>query len=140
MFISELYSDKKKTNFALQLVRKQVPLRLCCGMSINKIQGQTIKEKLGFYLSKAVFSHGQYYVALSRVGSPDKIKVLIKDTHTQGRLDKRKKKIYILKTLYTVECSERWYAKLRNCKGNCKTFMYNPLLCLTKYLSIFQWF
>lgn len=45
-------------------------------MTINKSQGQTI-SKIGIYLPRPVFSHGQLYVALSRARSIDGIKVFI---------------------------------------------------------------
>ena len=44
-------------------------------MTINKAQGQTFRRKAGFYLYKDVLSHGQLYVALSRVTGPSNIKV-----------------------------------------------------------------
>jgi ATP-dependent exoDNAse (exonuclease V) alpha subunit len=43
-------------------------------MTINKAQGQTL-EFVGIQLETQPFAHGQLYVALSRVGSPDRIKV-----------------------------------------------------------------
>jgi len=51
-------------------------------MTINKSQGQTF-SKVGMYLPVPCFSHGQLYVAMSRVGSPDGIHMLI--THTQPK-------------------------------------------------------
>jgi ATP-dependent DNA helicase PIF1 len=45
-------------------------------MTINKAQGQTV-HNLGLYLASPCFSHGQLYVALSRVTARSKIKVLI---------------------------------------------------------------
>ncbi len=45
-------------------------------MTINKSQGQTFK-KVGIYLPKDVFTHGQLYVAFSRVGEAGGVRVLI---------------------------------------------------------------
>jgi ATP-dependent exoDNAse (exonuclease V) alpha subunit len=53
-------------------------------MTINKAQGQTIPN-VGLYLPKPVFTHGQLYVALSRVQSKDNIKVLVKNGHVNGK-------------------------------------------------------
>jgi len=60
----------------LQLRRWQFPLKLAFTMTINKSQGQTL-NKVGAYLPRPVFSHGQYYIALSRVSPPSGLKVLI---------------------------------------------------------------
>ncbi|OMP08324.1 DNA helicase [Corchorus olitorius] len=51
---------------------------LAYAMSINKSQGQTL-DLVGIYLAKPVFSHGQLYVALSRVTSFKGVKVLALD-------------------------------------------------------------
>jgi len=40
-------------------------------MTINKAQGQTL-ERVGIYLPEPCFTHGQLYVAASRVGLPDR--------------------------------------------------------------------
>jgi hypothetical protein len=45
-------------------------------VTINKLQGQTFQE-IAIYLPAPVFAHGQLYVALSRVGDPRKITILI---------------------------------------------------------------
>ncbi|XP_057778295.1 uncharacterized protein LOC130998777 [Salvia miltiorrhiza] len=57
--------------------RLQFPLRLCFAISINKSQGQTL-DRVGVYLPHPVFSHGQLYVALSRVRTSSSIKFLIR--------------------------------------------------------------
>jgi ATP-dependent DNA helicase PIF1 len=47
-------------------------------MTINKSQGQSL-DYVGLYLPRDVFSHGQVYVAVSRVKSKKGIKILIHD-------------------------------------------------------------
>ena len=57
--------------------RIQFPIRLCFAMTINKAQGQTL-DYVGLYLREPVFSHGQFYVALSRAKNSTSIKILIR--------------------------------------------------------------
>lgn len=53
----------------IEFKRLQFPVRLAFSITINKAQGQTLKFA-GISLHSPVFSHGQLYVACSRVGSP----------------------------------------------------------------------
>ncbi|XP_021995374.1 ATP-dependent DNA helicase pif1-like [Helianthus annuus] len=74
----------KKVPFRFQ--RRQFPVALCFAMTINKSQGQSL-SRVGLYLKNPVFSHGQLYVALSRVKSRDGLKLSILDN--DGNLTNR---------------------------------------------------
>ena len=49
-------------------------------MTINKSQGQTSKA-VGVDLTNESFTHGTLYVALSRVGSPNCLALLVREGH-----------------------------------------------------------
>ncbi|XP_074299927.1 uncharacterized protein LOC141631108 [Silene latifolia] len=64
--------------FPVQFDRSQFPVVVCFTMTINKSQGQSLAY-VGLYLPRSVFTHGQLYVAISRVISKKGLKVLIYD-------------------------------------------------------------
>ncbi|XP_076944504.1 ATP-dependent DNA helicase PIF1-like [Bidens hawaiensis] len=72
-------TDKK---LPFRLKRRQFPISLCFSMTIHKSQGQSL-SRVGLYLKDLVFSHGQLYVALSRVKSRDGIKLVILDKESK---------------------------------------------------------
>ncbi|XP_076038168.1 uncharacterized protein LOC143023519 [Oratosquilla oratoria] len=70
----KLVSSDSPVNFS----RFQFPVKLSFAMTINKSQGQTI-QKCGLYLyGTKCFSHGQLYVACSRVTSWDALSIYLK--------------------------------------------------------------
>ena len=55
-------------------------------MTINKAQGQTF-DKVGIFLRRPCFSHGQLYVALSRARRIADIKIQIFSNNVQGECE-----------------------------------------------------
>ncbi|XP_076939929.1 ATP-dependent DNA helicase RRM3-like [Bidens hawaiensis] len=73
--VSLIPTDKK---LPFKLKRRQFPISVCFDMTINKSQCRSL-SRVGLYLKDPVFSHGQLYVALSRVRSRGGIKLVILD-------------------------------------------------------------
>ena len=67
----------------IEFRRLQFPIRLAYAMSINKAQGQSLKVA-GINLESHCFSHGQLYVACSRVGTSKGLFVYAKDGQTKN--------------------------------------------------------
>lgn len=95
-FLPRINFTTTENEFPFILTRRQFPIRLAFAITINKAQGQSLK-RVGIYLRKPVFSHGQLYVALSRAGVPYETKVLI---HNVG-LQQTKTKVNE-RTVYTT--------------------------------------
>jgi PIF1-like helicase/Helicase len=74
-----LNSDSHEQHPGVELQRLQFPIRLCFAMTINKSQGQTMNT-VGIDLRDRIFSHGQLYVALSRVQSVSNLYILLPGT------------------------------------------------------------
>ena len=73
----------RPTDAPVEFSRLQNPVRLAFAMSINKAQGQTLQQ-CGLHLENPCFSHGQLYVACSRVGSPSDLFVLTRERRTMN--------------------------------------------------------
>ena len=82
VFIPRIVLTYHNNKWPFILKRRQFPIRICYCMTINKSQGQTL-ERVGLYLHDHVFTHGQLYVALSRVTSYNGIKILINKQDTE---------------------------------------------------------
>uniref|UniRef100_A0AAG5DRF0 DNA helicase Pif1-like 2B domain-containing protein n=1 Tax=Anopheles atroparvus TaxID=41427 RepID=A0AAG5DRF0_ANOAO len=62
--------------------RIQFPVKLAFAMTINKSQGQSL-EVCGINLEMPCFSHGQLYVACSRVGKPTSLYIYAPEKKTK---------------------------------------------------------
>ena len=70
-------------NYPFQFKRIQFPIKLCYAMTINKAQGQTFKIA-GIDLTCKCFAHGQFYVAYSRVSSPQNLFIFCPNGETEN--------------------------------------------------------
>ena len=90
LFKTPLQSKENNKRIPTPFVRKQYPVRPAFAMTINKSQGQSMKY-VGINLqSRPAFSHGQLYVALSRVTRQGNLYLIGPDIHeyTNERLMK----------------------------------------------------
>ena len=71
------------TDMPFEFKRLQFPVRLAFAMSINKAQGQSLKVA-GINLETPCFSHGQLYVACSRVGTGKNLYVFAPGAKTKN--------------------------------------------------------
>jgi len=82
VFLSRANCDSSaEGELPFTLRRRQFPVRLAWAMTINKSQGQDFKVRLGVYLPRPVFSHGQLYVAFSRGSGYGTVRALVEQDH-----------------------------------------------------------
>lgn len=70
------------TNMPFQFKRLRFPIRLAFAITINKAQGQSLGN-CGLDLDTDCFSHGQLYVACSRVGKLDNLYIFANNGTTK---------------------------------------------------------
>jgi ATP-dependent DNA helicase PIF1 len=88
------------SSMPFKLRRLQFPVRPAFAMTINKSQGQTLRM-VGVHLPKSVFCHGQLYVALSRVGNKQAVRVLVEGGWVeQGEFDNVPEGLYTANVVY----------------------------------------
>ena len=75
----------KLNEYPFEWQRRQFPVRPAFAMTINKSQGQTLKYA-GVWLRGDVFTHGQLYVACSRVSSPENLRFALMRDCTKPQL------------------------------------------------------
>jgi hypothetical protein len=75
VFIPRIKHTPAESQIPFKLERFQFPLKVCFAMTINKSQGQSVTY-VGLNMKAPVFTHGQFYVAISRVRSVNNIKVI----------------------------------------------------------------
>ena len=77
VLIPRIFLRPKDREFPFEWSRRQFPVKVAFAMTINKSQGQTLKN-IGIWLQDTCFAHGQLYVCVSRVSCPSSLKFAIR--------------------------------------------------------------
>ncbi|KAL3623641.1 hypothetical protein CASFOL_032457 [Castilleja foliolosa] len=80
------------TRIPFKFQRRQFPIMISYAMTINKSQGQSLSN-VGLFLKNPVFSHGQLYVAVSRVTNRKGLRILVCDDD-ESMLNKTNNVVY----------------------------------------------
>ena len=86
VYITSMPLTPSDTDLPFTFRRKQLPINVAYAMTINKSQGQTF-DRVGVFLDRPCFTHGQLYVAMSRVKSRSGLKLSITPGTDQGQHD-----------------------------------------------------
>lgn len=81
VYIPRIIMSLTESAWPFLIKRRQYPISVCFGMTINKSQGQSL-NKVGLYLRKQVYMHGQLYVAIPRVTQRDSLRTIVDDEET----------------------------------------------------------
>ncbi len=84
VFVPRIANQPSLDENPFKFTRKQFPVRLCFSMTINKSQGQSVQH-VGLDLRASVFTHGQFYVAVSRVTSVTNIKAIWSEEEREAK-------------------------------------------------------
>ena len=118
IFIPRIPMIPSDNIFPFHMKRKQFPVRHAFAITSNKAQGQTLSY-VGNYLKQDFFSHGQLYVAISRVGSKDSLKIYSKHG------------VYTSNVVYKEVLQQYTYYVQQSCIGSRRR-----LKCLEKYPNL----
>jgi hypothetical protein len=84
VFIPRVANQPSEEENAFIFTRRQFPIRVCFAMTINKSQGQSVKF-VGLDVRSPAFTHGQFYVAVSRVTSVSNLKVIWNEADREAK-------------------------------------------------------
>ncbi|KAG5863310.1 hypothetical protein JTB14_024437 [Gonioctena quinquepunctata] len=109
LFLPRLKMEAQDTMLPKKIIRLQFPVGLAYAITINKSQGQTL-DRFGICLRRPCFTHGQLYVAFSRVGHIDGINIFIEDSGKHGTFKFRGKKCFtsnvVFRRILAADCND----------------------------------
>ena len=85
VFIPKVFNQPGEDENACKFTRQQFLICVCFSMTINKLQGQSVKF-VGLDLRSPTFTHGQFYVAVSRVTSVSNIKAIWNEDNEEAKI------------------------------------------------------